>query len=96
MARNTWNGDHLDVVTEFLNPEIGKVVYAGLPEGIDGCPNCRGLVPALDKALYGFMQAPRLWHQSIDGFLLSIGFLKLSVDHNVVMGALRKWESFGN
>jgi len=31
MASNSWNSDHLDVVTAFLNPEIDKVVFAELP-----------------------------------------------------------------
>jgi len=84
MAYNSWNSDHLDVVTAFLNPEIDKVVYAELPEGIDWLSESpRTGFLRLNKALYGLMQAPRLWHQSIDGFLLSIGFHKASADHNL-------------
>jgi len=72
------------VVTAFLNPEIDKVVYEELPEGIDWLsesPRTGSL--QLNKALYGLKQAPRLWHPSIDGFLLSIGFHKASADHNL-------------
>jgi len=86
MAYNTWESDHLDVVTAFLNPEIDKVVYAELPEGIDWLSESNSPKTGflrLNKALYGLKQAPRLWHQSIDGFLLSIGFHKASADHNL-------------
>jgi len=84
MAYNSWNSDHLDVVTAFLNPKIDKVVYAELPEGSDWLSeSLRTGFLQLNKALYGLKQAPRLWHQSIDGFLLSIGFHKASADHNL-------------
>jgi len=84
MAYNSWNSNHLNVVTAFLNPEIDKVVYAELPEGIDWLSESpRTGFLQLNKALYGLKQAPRLWHQSIDGFLLSIGFHKASADHNL-------------
>jgi len=74
----------LDVVTDFLNPKIDKVVYAELPEGIDWLSESpRTGFLRLNKALYGLKQAPRLSHQSIDGFLLSIGFHKSSADHNL-------------
>jgi len=84
MAYNSWNSDHLDVVTAFLNLEIDKVVYAELPEGVDWLSESpRTGFLRLNKALYGLKQTPRLWHQSIDGFLLSIGFHKSSADHNL-------------
>jgi hypothetical protein len=86
MAYNSWKSDHLDVVTAFLNPEIDKVVYAELPEGIDWLSESNSPKTGflrLNKALYGLKQAPRLWHQSIDSFLLSIGFHKASADHNL-------------
>jgi len=86
MAYNSWNSDHLDVVTAFLNPEIDKVIFVELPEGIDWLSKLntpRTDFLRLNKALYGLKQAPRLWHQSIDGYLLSIGFHKASADHNL-------------
>ena len=84
MAYNSWNSDHLDVVTAFLNPEIDKVVFAELPEGIDRLSESpRTGFLCLNKALYGLKQALKLWHQSIDSFLLSIGFYKLFADHNL-------------
>ena len=37
----------------------------------------------LQKALYGLKQAPRAWYGWIDGFLMSLGFSKSLVDHNL-------------
>jgi len=86
MAYNSWNSDHLDVVTAFLNPEIDKVVFTELPKGINWLSESntrRSGFLCLNKVLYGLKQATRLWHQSIDGFLLSISFHKVSADHNL-------------
>ena len=41
----------------------------------------------LNKALYGLRQAPRLWHQTIDSFLLSIGFHRSNADPNLYIRA---------
>jgi len=74
-AQNSYKIDHLDVVTAFLNPEIDTEVYMQLPEGIEWLESTamlsgnRDCFLRLNKALYGLRQAPRLWHQEIDGFL---------------------------
>jgi len=63
------------VVTAFLNPKIDRDdVYMELPEGNE--------VVRLKKALYGLRQAPRLWYQDINNFLLSIGFRQSIADPN--------------
>ena len=83
-AQNGWKIDHLDVVTAFLNPEVDKVVHTELPEGIEWLSDTiRTGSLRLNKALYGLKQAPRLWHQAIDGFLLSIGFHRSHADQNL-------------
>jgi Reverse transcriptase (RNA-dependent DNA polymerase) len=85
-AQNNYKIDHLDVVTAFLNPEIDAEVYMQLPEGIDWLESTttpsgnRDCFLRLNKALYGLRQAPRLWHQEIDGFLQSIGFHRSHAD----------------
>jgi hypothetical protein len=71
-----WQIDHLDVVTAFLNPKIDKDdVLMELPEGRE--------VVRLKKALYGLRQAPRLWYEDINNFLLSIGFHPSIADPNL-------------
>jgi len=85
-AQNNYKIDHLDVVTAFLNPEINTEVYMQLPEGIEWLEpiamlsSNRDHFLRLNKVLYGLQQAPRLWHQEIDGFLQSIRFHRSHAD----------------
>jgi hypothetical protein len=37
----------------------------------------------LKKSLYGIKQAPRAWHDKMDGFLMSLGFNKSAADPNL-------------
>ena len=37
----------------------------------------------LKRSLYGLKQAPRAWYEKMDGFLMSLGFSKSVVDHNL-------------
>ena len=39
----------------------------------------------LKKSLYGLKQAPRAWYAKIDGFLLSLGFVRCNSDPNVYL-----------
>ena len=39
----------------------------------------------LKKALYGLKQAPRAWYAKIDGFLLSLNFVRCKLDPNVYL-----------
>ena len=76
--------DHLDVVTAFLNPEINNDnIYLTLPERWPEGLNASKIIIRLRKALYGLKQAQRLWHNYINGFLLSLGFTQSSADHNL-------------
>ncbi|GKF69951.1 retrovirus-related pol polyprotein from transposon TNT 1-94, partial [Tanacetum coccineum] len=58
----------MDVKTAFLNGEIKEEVYVSQPEGF------------VDPALYGLMQAPPAWYDSLSKFLLAQGFSKGVVD----------------
>ena len=81
-----WEIDHMDVVTAFLNPPVYDNIYMCLPEGIESLDPTKpttATVCKLNKALYGLKEAPRLWYNHIDEFLLSIGFRKSENDPNL-------------
>jgi hypothetical protein len=40
-------------------------------------------VSKLNHALYGLCQSPRMWYDHINSFLLSLGLLRSSCDHNM-------------
>jgi hypothetical protein len=81
IGRYWWNMDHLNVVTAFLNPKIDDDnIYMMLPEGWPEGFNAPKIIVRLRKALYGFKQAPRLWHDDINAFLLSLGFIQSSAN----------------
>ena len=87
-AHHGWAIDYMDVTTAFLNPMIDfDEVYMSLPPGIDWIdPKLfnRGVrVVRLRKALYGLRQAPKLWLDEINGFLLSIGFKRSAAEPNL-------------
>uniref|UniRef100_H3GVG6 Uncharacterized protein n=1 Tax=Phytophthora ramorum TaxID=164328 RepID=H3GVG6_PHYRM len=67
-----WPLDQLDVVTAFLYGVMKEVVFCVVPEGVelDGGFDC--LEPV--KAIYGLKQASRVWNETFDEFMCSIGF----------------------
>ena len=67
-----WQLDQLDVVTAFLYGVMKEKVYCAVPEGVemDGDFDCLELV----KAIYGLKQASRVWNETFDEFVCSIGF----------------------
>jgi len=76
----------MDVVTRFLNPPVYDNIYMCLPEGIEWLNPTKpttATVCKLNKALYGLKEAPRLWYNHIDEFLLSVGFHKSENDPNL-------------
>jgi hypothetical protein len=78
--------DRLDEVTAFLNPEIDDDdIYMTVPEGWPEGLNAPKIIVRLRKALYGRKQAPRLWHDNINAFLLSLGFTQSSADPNLYL-----------
>ena len=52
------------------------------PEGFFSNPY---LVCRLKKSLYGLKQAPSAWYAKIDGFLLSLSFVRCKSDPNVYL-----------
>jgi hypothetical protein len=87
-ARNIWKINHLDVVTAFLDPDVDHdTLFMELPEGWpkqgpNGGPE-EVRVVRLQKALCGLKQAPHLWYQHINAFLLSLGFIQSEADPNL-------------
>jgi len=78
--------DHLDVVNAFLNPRIDDDnIYMTLPEGWPEGSNTPKIVVRLRKALNGLKQAPRLWHDDDNAFLLSLGFTQSAADPNLYL-----------
>ena len=67
-----WTLDQLDVVTTFLYGEMKEKVFCAIPEGVDSDTkfDCLELV----KAIYGLKQASRVWNETFDEFVCSIGF----------------------
>lgn len=73
-----WPLDQLDVVTAFLYGVMKEQVYCVIPEGVEmeGDFDCLELV----KAIYGLKQASRVWNETFDEFVCSIGFQASEVD----------------
>ncbi|KAG2964639.1 hypothetical protein PC121_g25479 [Phytophthora cactorum] len=67
-----WPLDQLDVVTAFLYGIMKEQVFCAVPEGVhlDDDFDCLELV----KAIYGLKQASRVWNETFDEFVCSIGF----------------------
>ena len=67
-----WPLDQLDVVTAFLYGVMKEKVFCAVPEGVkmDGDFDCLELI----KAIYGLKQASRVWNETFDEFIRSIGF----------------------
>jgi len=84
IGRYGWNMAQLDVLTTILNSEIDNDnIYMTLPEGWQEGFNTPKIVVRLRKALNGLIQAPRLWHDDMNAFLLSLGLTQCLADPNL-------------
>ena len=70
----------MDVKCDFLNGDITEEIYMQKHQGFVSNPS---LVCRLNKSLYGLKQAPRAWYAKIDGFLLSLSFVRCIYNPNV-------------
>ena len=68
----------MDVETAYLNAPLKEQVYMAQPEGY--ASGGEGAVWLLKKALYGLKQSGREWHQMIDAFIQSLGFVPCKTD----------------
>uniref|UniRef100_A0AAV1VKA4 Reverse transcriptase Ty1/copia-type domain-containing protein n=2 Tax=Peronospora matthiolae TaxID=2874970 RepID=A0AAV1VKA4_9STRA len=64
--------DQLDVLTAFLYGVMKEQVFCVIPEGVnlDSTFDCLELV----KSIYGLKQASRVWNETFDEYVCSIGF----------------------
>ena len=72
----------MDVKCDFLNGDIVEDIYMHLPQGF---VSNTYFVCRLKKSLYGLKQSPRAWYAKIDGFLLSLSFVRCKSDPNVYL-----------
>jgi len=78
-AANGWELHQMDVKTAFLNGDLDEEVYMEQPDGyVD--PTYPDKVCRLLQALYGLMQAPKMWYAKLDDFLKSQGFDNIDPD----------------
>jgi transposase InsO family protein len=78
-ARNSWQLQHLDVITAFLNGFLSEDIYMIIPPGF---PHA-GQTCKLIRALYGLRQASRAWYTRIDSFLQTLGLSHSKEDPNL-------------
>ena len=82
-----WIDFHFDLHGAFLTADIDADVYCYQPQLPDGeeerGPNGERMVWKLDKAIYGTVQAARLFTQKLRNALLAIGFTVSIDDDNV-------------
>ena len=75
----------MDVKCAFLNRDITEDIYMHQTQGFG---TNASLVCRIKKSLYGFMQAPGAWYAKIDGFLLSLNFVRCKSDPNVYLNMI--------
>ena len=67
----------IDIVTAFLNAPLPDICYVKLPKVCGDPPD---LVRQLFKALYGHVEAPKLWNLERSAVMVSLGFVQSKRD----------------
>ena len=80
VAQNNWRMPQMDVKSAFLNRVLEEEVYIKQPQGYKA-KGKEDKVLKLNKALYGFKQAPRAWNARIDKYLQERNFFKCPYEH---------------
>lgn len=71
--KKIWKLYQLNVKSAFLNGVLNEEIYVDHPEGFI-VPGSEHKVYKLIKALYSLKQAPRVWYEEINPYLLKCGF----------------------
>nr|GFA27939.1 copia protein [Tanacetum cinerariifolium] len=69
----------MDMKSAFLYEKIKEEVYVCQPPGFED-PNFPDKVYKVEKALYGLLQDPRAWYETLSTYLLDNGFHKGKID----------------
>ncbi|KAJ9547471.1 hypothetical protein OSB04_020014 [Centaurea solstitialis] len=69
----------MDVKSAFLNGKLAEEVYVAQPPGFTD-PKHPNHVYKQNKVLYGLMQAPRAWYETLSTFLIVEGFTRGKID----------------
>ena len=78
-AQNNLKLHQMDVITAFLNGELGEEIYMRQPDGIV-VQGQEHLVCKLKKSIYGLKQSPRCWNSTLDRHLQKMGFVPTTSD----------------
>jgi hypothetical protein len=70
----------MDVNTTFLHGDLEEEINMKQPKGFLLKGN-KYLVYKMKRSLYGINQSPRMWCQTFDTYILSLGFVRSKVDH---------------
>ena len=82
VASKQWEVHQMDVKCAFINGDLNEEIYMQQSKVFVSNPS---LVCRLNISLYGLEQAPRAWYANIDGFLLSLNFVRCKSDTNVYL-----------
>lgn len=68
----------LDIKTAFLNGKLNESIFIYPPKGVT-CKN--GYILKLKKSIYGLKQAAKCWNDTINEFLVNLGFQRSTADY---------------
>ncbi len=72
----------MDMFTAFLYRFLDETIYIIQPTLFE-VEGAEYKVCLLRKALYGLMQSPRVWYQTLSEFIEKMGFKRIEADHSV-------------
>ncbi|KAI7961309.1 hypothetical protein MJO28_001798 [Puccinia striiformis f. sp. tritici] len=78
---NGWEINTFDVSTAYLHSPIDEEIYVRPP--VELCPELKGKVLKLKKALYGTKQAPRCWWKFFKSVMEKLGFVVEEVEQSI-------------